>query len=38
MNILGPFPLGRGQTKFLVVAVEYFMKWIGAKAFTRTTA
>jgi len=37
MEILGPFPLGRGQTKFLIVAVDYFTKWIEAKAFTKIT-
>jgi len=28
MGILGPFPLALGQLKFLVVAVDYFTKWI----------
>jgi len=37
MNILGPFPLGQGQTNFLVVEVDYFRKWIEAKALTRIT-
>jgi len=31
MDILGPFPLALGQLKFLVVAVDYFTKWIKAK-------
>jgi len=31
MDILGPFPLAQGQLKFLVVAVDYFTKWIEAE-------
>ena len=38
MDILGPFPLGRGQTKFMIVAVDYFTKWIEAEALTKITA
>ncbi|RDX58415.1 hypothetical protein CR513_62272, partial [Mucuna pruriens] len=30
-DILGPFPLVSGQIKFLVVAVDYFTKWIEAE-------
>nr|KYP59088.1 hypothetical protein KK1_014516 [Cajanus cajan] len=28
MDILGPFPLAKGQLKFLLVAIDYFTKWI----------
>lgn len=28
MDIIGPFAPGKGQTKFLLVGVDYFMKWI----------
>jgi len=28
VDILGPFPLAQGQVKFLIVAVDYFTKWI----------
>jgi len=38
IDILGPFPLGRGQTKFMIVAVDYFTKWIEAEALTTITA
>ncbi|KAJ3704748.1 hypothetical protein LUZ61_008453 [Rhynchospora tenuis] len=31
IDLLGPFPHGQGNVKFLVVAVEYFTKWIKAK-------
>ena len=27
LDILGPLPIGRGQCKFIVVAVDYFTKW-----------
>nr|KYP63475.1 Transposon Ty3-I Gag-Pol polyprotein [Cajanus cajan] len=32
MDILGPFPLAKGQVKFLIVAVDHFTKWIEAEA------
>jgi len=38
IDILGPFPLGRGQTKFMIVAVDYFTKWIEAEALTKIIA
>jgi len=31
MDILGPFSPGKGQVKFLIVAIDYFTKWIEAK-------
>nr|KYP33022.1 Pol polyprotein [Cajanus cajan] len=31
MDILGPFPLAKGQCKFLLVAIDYFTKWIEAE-------
>ncbi|XP_022158589.1 uncharacterized protein LOC111025045 [Momordica charantia] len=34
IDIIGPFPLGKGQTKFAVVAVDYFTKWVEAEALT----
>jgi len=30
-NFLGPFTLGKGQVKFLIVRIDYFTKWIEAK-------
>ena len=27
LDILGPLPIGRGQSKFIIVAVDYFTKW-----------
>jgi len=38
MDILGPFSSGRGQVKFLIVAVDYFTKWIEAKPLATITA
>ena len=31
LDILGPLPIGRGQCKFIVVAVDYFTKWAEAE-------
>ncbi|XP_020229423.1 uncharacterized protein LOC109810380 [Cajanus cajan] len=31
IDILGPFPIAKGQVKFLLVAVDYFTKWIEAE-------
>ncbi|XP_043693013.1 uncharacterized protein LOC122643459 [Telopea speciosissima] len=39
MDILGPFPKAFGGKQFIVVAVDYFTKWVEAKALaTITTA
>jgi len=38
MDILGPFSPGKGQVKFLIIAVDYFTKWIEAKPLTTITA
>ncbi|KMT08288.1 hypothetical protein BVRB_6g142130 [Beta vulgaris subsp. vulgaris] len=32
MDILGPFPIAAGQKKFVIVAVDYFTKWVEAEA------
>ncbi|GJU03125.1 reverse transcriptase domain-containing protein [Tanacetum coccineum] len=31
IDIAGPFPKGTGKVKFLIVAIDYFTKWIEAK-------
>ena len=31
MDILGPLPIGTGQWKFIIVAVDYFTKWAEAE-------
>ena len=31
LDILGPLPLGKGQCKFIIVAVDYFTKWAEAE-------
>ncbi|XP_073129090.1 uncharacterized protein [Henckelia pumila] len=37
MDIVGPFPVGPGQKKFLLVAVDYFSKWVEAESLARIT-
>ncbi|GJR05435.1 reverse transcriptase domain-containing protein [Tanacetum coccineum] len=37
MDIAGPFPEGPGKVKFLIVAIDYFTKWIEAKAVATIT-
>ena len=38
IDILGPFPLAIRQMKYLVVAIEYFTKWIEAEPIAQITA
>ncbi|KAL0463137.1 UNVERIFIED_CONTAM: hypothetical protein Slati_0201300 [Sesamum latifolium] len=37
MDIVGPFPLASGQKKFLLVAIDYFTKWVEAEPLARIT-
>ncbi|GJW19942.1 reverse transcriptase domain-containing protein [Tanacetum coccineum] len=37
IDIAGPFPEGQGKVKFLIVAIDYFTKWIEAKAVATIT-
>nr|KYP56295.1 Transposon Ty3-I Gag-Pol polyprotein [Cajanus cajan] len=37
MDILGPFPPAKGQLKFLLVAIDYFTKWIKACPLAKIT-
>ncbi|GKV31333.1 hypothetical protein SLEP1_g40029 [Rubroshorea leprosula] len=37
VNLLGPFVNGKGGCTYLVVAVDYFTKWIEAKSLSTTT-
>ncbi|RVW61781.1 Gypsy retrotransposon integrase-like protein 1 [Vitis vinifera] len=34
MDIVGPFPAAPAQKKFLLVATDYFSKWVEAEAYT----
>ncbi|XP_068486585.1 uncharacterized protein [Phaseolus vulgaris] len=38
MDIIGPFPRATGQRKFLLVAIDYFTKWIEAEPLASITA
>ena len=37
MDIVGPFPMATGQRKFLLVAVDYFSKWVEAEPLAKIT-
>ncbi|GJZ10737.1 reverse transcriptase domain-containing protein [Tanacetum coccineum] len=37
MDILGPLPPARGGAKFVIVAIDYFTKWIEAKPLVKIT-
>ncbi|KAK3027684.1 hypothetical protein RJ639_041394 [Escallonia herrerae] len=37
MHILGPFPLALAQRKFVIVAIDYFTKWVEAEALSSIT-
>nr|KYP47513.1 hypothetical protein KK1_030849 [Cajanus cajan] len=37
MDILGLFPMEKGQLKFLIVEIDYFTKWIEIEAFAKIT-
>ena len=37
IDIVGPLPQGKGQVKFLLVAIDYFTKWVEAEALVTIT-
>lgn len=37
MYILGPFPPATGQLKYLIVAINYFTKWVEVEALVKIT-
>ena len=37
LDILGPLPIGKGQCKFIIVAVDYFTKWAKAEPLATMT-
>ncbi|KAK3017188.1 hypothetical protein RJ639_007839 [Escallonia herrerae] len=38
MDLLGPFPPASAQHKFVIVAIDYFTKWVEAEALATITA
>jgi hypothetical protein len=38
LNLLGPLPPAQGNLRYVVVAVEYFSKWIEAKPLATITS
>ena len=37
LDILGPLPIGRGQCKFIIVAMDYLTKWVEAEPLAAIT-
>ena len=37
LDILGPLPIGKGQCRFIIVAVDYFTKWAEASCLATIT-
>ena len=37
LDILGPLPIGKGQCKLIIVAVDYFTKWVEAEPLATIT-
>ena len=34
---MGPFPLGKKQLRFLIIRIDYFMKWVEEELVTTIT-
>ena len=37
IDIVDPLPLGKGKVKFLLIAINYFTKWVEAEALETIT-
>ena len=37
INIVGPLPIGKGHVRFLLVAIDYFTKWVEVEALATIT-
>ena len=37
IDIMGPFPLRKKQLKFLIIAIDYFIKWVEVELVTTIT-
>lgn len=38
VDLVNPLPLGKGWVKFVVVAMDYFIKWVEAEALVTITS
>ncbi|XP_025652914.1 uncharacterized protein [Arachis hypogaea] len=38
IDLLGPFPVGPGQVKYLIVAIDYYTKWVEAEPLASITS
>lgn len=36
MDILGPFPPVKGSRKFMIITIDYFIRWVKIEAMTTT--
>ena len=37
IDIMGPFPPGKKQLKFIIIAIDYFIKWVKVELVTTIT-
>ena len=37
VDIMGPLPQGKRQVRFLLITIDYFMKWVKAEALITIT-
>ena len=37
IDIMGPFPLGKKQLRFFIIAIDYFIKWVEVGLVTTIT-
>ena len=37
IDLIGPFPKGKGQVKFVIIAIDYLTKWVEAEPLATIT-
>lgn len=37
MDLIGPLPKGRGSANFVIIAIDYFTKWVKAELLAKIT-